>query len=72
MAQATAPILDSTNCDISRSLCCTSEAHFRPYQSARVRRMILPAERGANMWGGGNFSECSEARLRLGRSRGWQ
>ena len=39
-----------------------------PYQSARLRRMILPMSEGLTC-GGGNFSECSEARQQRGRLR---
>jgi hypothetical protein len=55
----------ATSTRISGSSC---EARFRPYESARLRRTLLPVERGRTC-GGGNFSECSEARLRCGRWR---
>jgi hypothetical protein len=38
MAQATAPILDSTNCDIGITRRKYSRYRFLPYQSARFRR----------------------------------
>src|SRR3954470_6777499 len=37
----------------------SNEARFQPYQSARLRRMILPMSEGLTCVGG-NFSECSK------------
>src|SRR3954465_4631435 len=55
-------------CDISQPFLLSNEALFQPYQSARLRRMILPMSEGLTC-GGGNFSECSEARQQRGRLR---
>ena len=55
-------------CDISQPFMLSNEARFQPYQSARLRRMILPMSEGLTC-GGGNFSECSEARQQRGRLR---
>ena len=46
----------------------SNEAGLQPYQSARRRRLILPMSEGVTC-GGGNFSECSEARQQRGRLR---
>ena len=51
-----------------QSALLSNEARFQPYQSARLRRMILPMSEGLKC-GGGNFSECSEARQQRGRLR---
>ena len=55
-------------CDISQPFMLSNEARFQPYQSARLRRMILPMSEGLTCVGG-NFSECSEARQQRGRLR---
>ena len=59
---------DLPKCDISQPFMLSNEARFQPYQSARLRRMILPMSEGLTCVGG-NFSECSEARQQRGRLR---
>ena len=59
---------DDPKYDISQPFMLSNEARFQPYQSARLRRIILPMSEGLTC-GGGNFSECSEARQQRGRLR---